>query len=115
MKTTAQISSTIFLIGILVSLLVSCAGTPRRYLAVDASLVKQGESEAEVLKLLGPPKAARKKLTGQEEWYYYVVHRHFWQHLPILGHYLRGKRIEALQITIDSGQVVKAVYYVQRI
>ena len=115
MKTTAQISSIILLIGILASLLASCAGTPRRYLAIDASLVKQGESEAELVRLLGPPKAARKKQGGQEEWYYYAVHRHFWEHIPILGHYLPGERIEALQITIDSGQVVKAVYYVQKI
>ncbi len=110
-----RISSHILLIGFLVSLLVSCAGTPKRYLTVDASLVKQGESEAELLKTLGPPEAARKKQTGQEEWYYYAVHRHFWEHIPILGHYLPGERIEALQITIESGQVVKAVYYVQKI
>jgi len=105
----------LFLIGTLILFLASCAGTPKKYLAVDASLVKQGQSKAEISEFLGPPKAARINQAGQEEWYYYDVHRHFWQRIPFLGRHLGKEEVECLQIVLESGQVVKAVYYVQGI
>ena len=104
---------TLFLIGILALLLVSCAGTPRKYLVVDASLVKQGQSKAEIFQFLGPPEATRTNQTSGEEWYYYDVHQHFWQRIPFLGSHLGEKEIECLQIILDSDQVIKVVYYVQ--
>jgi len=104
-----------FLIGTLILFLASCAGTPKKYLAVDASLVKQGQSKAEISEFFGPPEAGRINQAGQEEWYYYDVHRHFWQRIPFLGRYLGKKEVECLQIVLESGQVVKAVYYVQGI
>jgi len=105
----------LFLIGILILFLASCAGTPKKYLAVDASLVKQGQSKAEISEFLGPPNATRINQTNQEEWYYYNVHRHFWQRIPFLGRHLGKEEVECLQIVLESGQVVKAVYYVQGI
>jgi hypothetical protein len=77
----------LFLIGTLMLFLASCAGTPKKYLAVNQA--------------------------GQEEWYYYDVHRHFWQRIPFLGRHLGKEEVECLQIVLESGQVVKAVYYVQ--
>jgi len=103
----------VFLIGTLMLFLASCAGTHRKYLAVDASLVKQGQSKAEISDLFGPPNAERTNQTGQEEWYYYDVHRHFWQRIPFLGRYLGREKVECLQIIMESGHVIKAVYYVR--
>jgi hypothetical protein len=103
----------LFLIGTLILFLASCAVTPKKYLAVDASLVKQGQSKAEISKFFGPPEAARINQAGQEEWYYYDVHRHFWQRIPFLGHRFGKIEVECLQIVLESGQVVKTVYYVQ--
>ncbi len=105
----------VFLIGILALILASCAGTPGRHLPADASLIKQGQAEAELIELLGQPQAIRTNQAGRKEWYYYDVHEHFWQRIPVLGHYLGKKEVEALQIILDSHQVVKAVYYVQNI
>lgn len=105
----------LFLIGILILFLASCAGTPKKYLAVDASLVKQGQSKAEISEVLGAAHAAKTNQAGQEEWYYYDVHRHFWQRIPFLGRHLGKEEVECLQIVLESGQVVKAVYYVQGI
>jgi len=105
----------LFLIGSLILFLTSCAGAPRKYLAVDASLVKQGQSRAEIFELLGGPEAARINQAGQEEWYYYDVHRRFWQRIPFLGDHLGEKKVESLQIILESGKVVKAVYYVQEL
>lgn len=105
----------LFLIGTLALFLTSCAGTPRKYLAVDASLVKQGQSRAEIFELLGGPEAARINQAGQEEWYYYYVHRHFWQRIPFLGNHLGEKKMESLQIIMESEKVVKTVYYVQQL
>ncbi|MEA1992324.1 MAG: hypothetical protein U9N58_09060 [Thermodesulfobacteriota bacterium] len=105
----------LFLIGILMIFLASCAGTPKKYLAVDASLVKQGQPKAEISEFLGQPDAARINQAGQEEWYYYDVHRHFWQRIPFLGRHLGKEEVECLQIVLESGQVVKRVYYVQGI
>jgi hypothetical protein len=103
----------VFLIGTLILFLASCAGTPRKYLAVDASLVKQGQSEAEIADLFGPPDAERTNQTGLEEWYYYDVHRHFWQRIPFLGRHLGREEVECLQIVMESGKAIKAVYYVR--
>jgi hypothetical protein len=43
------------------------------------------------------------------------VRRHFWQRIPFLGRHLGKEEVECLQIVLESGQVVKAVYYVQGI
>ena len=103
----------LFLIGTLMLFLASCAVSPKKYLAIDASLVKQGQSRAKISKFFGPPHAARTNQAGQEEWYYYDVHRHFWQRMPFLGRHLGKEKVECLQIVMESGQVVKAIYYVQ--
>jgi outer membrane protein assembly factor BamE (lipoprotein component of BamABCDE complex) len=115
MKIRQNILPSLFLIGILILFLTSCAGTPKKYLAIDASLVKQGQSKAEISEFFGPPNATRTNQTNQEEWYYYDVHRHFWQRIPFLGRHLGKEEVECLQIVLESGQVVKAVYYVQSI
>jgi hypothetical protein len=115
MKIRQNILPSFFLIGILILFLASCTGTHKKYLAVDASLVKQGQSKAEISEFFGPPDATRINQTNQEEWYYYDVRRHFWQRIPFLGRHLGKEEVECLQIVLESGQVVKAVYYVQGI
>jgi outer membrane protein assembly factor BamE (lipoprotein component of BamABCDE complex) len=103
----------LFLIGTLMLFLASCAVSPKRHLAIDASLVKQGQSRTEIFELFGPPHAERTNQSGQKEWYYYDVHRHFWQRIPFLGRHFGKEEVECLQIVLESGQVVKAIYYVQ--
>ncbi len=113
-RSRASVPFMVLLIGILCLQLASCAGTPRRYLTLDASLIKKGESKTRVLKMLGPPDARRTNDAGQEEWYYYSVHRHFWQRIPMLGRYLGKEDVEALQVTFQTDKVLKVVYYVPR-
>lgn len=107
-------SLTFFLIGLLVLNLASCAGKPRRYLAADASLIRPGMSSAEVERMFGRPHALRPAPSGREEWYYYEVRRPFWQRIPLVGKHLGRPDVEALQVVMGAGRVVKAVYYVPR-
>ncbi len=100
------------IIGIFCLQLSSCTGSPRRYLTLDASLIKKGDTMAQVLDIMGPPDARQIDQTGQEEWYYYVVHRHFYQKLPLLGRFLGNVRVEALQVVFVSNRVIKVLYYV---
>lgn len=100
------------IIGLFIASLTSCSGPPRTHLVADASILKMGQNQADVLKLFGPPHASQTNSQGQEEWYYYEVNKHFWQRIPILGKYLGNERIEALQIIFESGKVIKVRYYV---
>ncbi len=77
-------------------------------------MIKPGQTGQEVTELLGPPQAIRKAGNNTEEWYYYVRHRHFWQHLPFLGGRLGKSEVEGLQIILKDGKVKKAVYYVEK-
>lgn len=102
----------LLLIGPFLFSLACCSGTPRRYLASDACLINPGQTRADVLQTLGPPDITRENGVGEEEWYYYEVHSHFWQRIPFLGRHLGKKDAEALQILLKSDQVVKTKYYV---
>jgi len=104
--------SLLLLIGLFAALLTSCGGSPRRYLAADASLVNPGQTPEEILALFGHPDATRTNRSGQEEWYYYQVRSHFWQRIPFLHRWLGREEVEALQIVFDSQRVIKALYYV---
>jgi outer membrane protein assembly factor BamE (lipoprotein component of BamABCDE complex) len=81
-------------------------------LVADASILKTGQSQADVLKLFGTPHASQTNAQGQEEWYYYEANKHFWQRIPLLGKYMGNERIEALQIIFESGKIIKVRYYV---
>jgi outer membrane protein assembly factor BamE (lipoprotein component of BamABCDE complex) len=104
-----------FLIGILLLFLSSCTFPTKKYLVLDASLVQKGQTREEIVEFFGPPHAERTNPAGQEELYYYDVKRHFWHNIPFLGGYLGKKEVECLQIVLESGKVVKAIYYVQRL
>ncbi len=114
MTLTNNLKSTItcIIIGLFVVSLSSCAGTPRTHLVADASLIKIGQSQSDILKLFGPPHASQTNSSGQEEWYYYESDKHFWQRIPFLGKYLGTEKINALQIVFDSGKIIKIRYYV---
>ncbi|WP_424661845.1 MULTISPECIES: hypothetical protein [Dissulfurimicrobium] len=100
------------MLGLLTVFLSSCTGPPKTHLVSDASILKVGQSQTDVLKLFGPPYASQTNAKGQEEWYYYEVNKHFWQRIPLLGKYLGGEKIEALQIIFESRKVIKVQYYV---
>jgi hypothetical protein len=112
MKSNHKSILTILLIGPFLFSLACCSGTPRRYLASEASLINPGQTRADVLDTLGPPDISRENSAGEEELYYCEVHSHFWQRIPLLGRHLGQKHAEALQILLKSDQVVKTKYYV---
>ncbi len=104
----------LLIIGIIPLQLASCA-SPQRYLPVDASLLKKEMNSQEVKKLVGIPDAVTVNKAGEQEWFYYNDHTHFWQKIPLLGKYLGKREIETLMITLKDGQVVKWVYYVEKL
>lgn len=95
----------------LVLVLTACAGTPRHHLAIDASLIEPGQSQEDVLRMLGPPNATRTNASGQEEWHYYEVRRHFWHKLPFSERFTHPE-VEALMVVLENGRVRSAQYYV---
>jgi outer membrane protein assembly factor BamE (lipoprotein component of BamABCDE complex) len=112
MKSNYTSAVILLLIGPFLFSLACCSGTPRRYLASDASLINPGQTRTDVLQTLGPPDITRENSAGEEELYYYEIHSHFWQRIPFLGRHLGKTDAEALQILLKSDQVVKTKYYV---
>ena len=107
-----------FLIGMVVVFLASCSHKQRTYLPANASLIHEGQTKAEVTELLGPPEATVTNEQGQEVWYYYTPHKHFWNKVPLLKmDKLFGKNeVEGLQIIFDeNNKVLKSSYYVREL
>lgn len=113
MKRNAHVILYLFLvIGISVSILSSCSGAPKRYLAPEASIIAEGQSKDEVIQLLGHPEATRINPHGQEEWYYYEEHKSFWKKVPLARSYLGREEVESIQIIFEQDKVAKVRYYV---
>ncbi len=102
------------LIGIMPLQLASCS-SPQKYLPVDSSLLQKNMSSDEVEKLVGVPDAVTVNEAGDQEWFYYNEHTHFWQKIPLIGRYLGSREVETLMITMQDGKVLKWVYYVERL
>ena len=102
------------LIGIMPLQLASCS-SPQKYLPVDASILKKDMTRDEVEKLVGVPDAITVNEAGDEEWFYYNEHTHFWQDIPLIGRFLGSREVETLMITLRDAKVVKWVYYVEKL
>jgi len=108
----SQLSQLIFLIGLCIALLSSCAFPARKFLAADASIIQKGQTKSEVIELIGIPDAVRQNPEDREEWYYFDERKRFWQYIPLIRHI--GKlEIQGIQIVFESDKVTKVVYYVQ--
>jgi outer membrane protein assembly factor BamE (lipoprotein component of BamABCDE complex) len=101
----------IIFIGIFVIFLISCSGSPRRYLSIDAGLINKGQTKEELTNMLGPPHATRIKEPDKEEWYYYQVNEPFYYNIPLLGNKIAEKRIESIRILFQDNRVVDVLYY----
>ncbi len=100
------------LIGILLLLLSSCSGAPKRYLAADAALISPGQGKEEVIQAIGPPDATRVVPSGDEEWYYYSLHQSVLDRIPVIRSFADTERVEALQVVFSRDTVKKIQYYV---
>lgn len=101
----------VFTVLCLCFLFAACAGTPRHHLAIDASLIEPGQTQEDLLRMLGPPNASRTNQLGQEEWHYYEVRRHFWHKLPFSDRFSKPE-VEALMVVLENGRVRSVQYYV---
>ncbi len=101
----------IIFIGIFVFFIISCSGTPRRYLAIDAGLINKGQTKEEITNMLGPPHASRVTEADKEEWYYYQVNKPFYYSIPLIGNKLAEKRIDSIRILFKENRVVDVLYY----
>jgi len=101
----------IIFIGIFVFFLISCSGTPRRYLSIDAGLISKGQTKEEITNILGPPHATRVKEDSKEEWYYYQVNKPFYYNIPLIGSRIAEKRIESIRILFQENSVADVLYY----
>ncbi len=111
MKKEVIIPFIYLLIGCFLIFLSACSGQGRRFVAADATMIHKGDTQEEVVRLLGPPDAKRETTSGTE-WYYYEKHRPIWGKIPGLGHYIGKERVEALMILIADGTVADVLYYV---
>ena len=101
----------IFFIGFFCYFLTSCTPKPVRFLAQDACIVQKGMSAQKVIALIGKPDAKTKDGTI---WFYYKKETHFWQHIPLLSHFLPGERLWALEIDFSNNKVEKVSYYLKK-
>lgn len=103
----------IFVFGLFLVMLslTACAGAPRHHLAIDASLIEPGQSQEDVLRMMGPPNATRTNHLGQEEWHYYEVRKRFWHSLPFSGRFSQPE-VDALMVVLENGKVRSVQYYV---
>lgn len=100
------------LIGVVLLFLSSCSGAPKRYLASDAALISPGQGKEEVIEAIGPPDATRIVPSGDEEWYYYSLHRSVLDKIPVVRSFFDTERVEALQVVFSGDTVKKVLYYV---
>ena len=105
----------LFLLSLTCMIQLSSCAFPQRYLTVDASILKKQMDKREVQKLLDYPDAVTTNENGDEEWFYYNEHSHFWQSIPLIGKYLGQPEVETLMITFRDGKVIKWVYYVEKL
>ncbi len=111
MKRTFSANILLFIIGILVLNLCSCA-SKHPHLAIDASIINRGQTKLEVKKLVGEPEYITHNKNGEEEWYYYHDITPFWRKIWLIGRFFGNKKIEAIQITFYHDHVSKVLYYV---
>lgn len=96
-------------------ILSSCSGYKHTYLPIDASVVKKGDTMAEVREFLGPPSAILKKSEDTQEWYYFDDKTWFWQRTPLLGKYLGDRKVESLLLILKDEKVVSVTFYVNKL
>lgn len=99
------------IIGIFCLSIISCTGKPRRYLAIEAGLISKGQTKDEVVNLMGPPQATRKRDADKEEWYYYEINQPFYHSIPLIGSKISEKRIESIRIIFKENNVIDVLYY----
>lgn len=75
-------------------------------------MIHAGQSQAEVLTMLGQPDAKRRTGTDSEAWYYYHPRKRFYQRIPLIGNRLGRTEIEVLEVKLKGGQVQKTTFYV---
>ncbi len=106
--------SLVLSIVFLVLSLISCSGSPTRYLASEACLVHKGLSTRdEIYKFLGPPDRVIRHPDGTEDWYYYQVRESTLKKFPLLSR-LAEEEIEILRITFRGDRAIDCVYYVKK-
>jgi len=92
-------------------LLSACSGTPVKYYASDACLVKRGETtKKDIMALFGQPNSVETRPDGSECWYYSNVKKDLMGKIPYLGEKLSKKEIETIKIEF-TGEVVSNCYY----
>ncbi len=102
-----------FYVSLMVVLLVlsACSGTPVKYYASDACLVKKGEmTKKDILALFGQPNSVESRPDGSERWYYYNVKEDLIAKIPYLGEKLSKKELETIKIEF-TGEVASNCYY----
>lgn len=100
-----------FALFLLWLVLAACANAPRHHLAIDASLIEPGQSQEDVLRMMGPPNATRTNHLGEEEWHYYEVRKRFWHGLPFADRFSQPE-VDALMVVMENGRVRSVQYYV---
>ncbi len=101
----------LFLIGLFCFQLSSCA-QKQYHLAIDASIIKKGQTKEKVTELIGQPDYIVKDKDDEERWYYAHDISPFYKKIPLLGQFFGHKEIEVIEVTFYLNHVSKVIYYV---
>ena len=101
----------LFSIGIFCFYLSSCA-QKQYHLAIDASIIKKGQTKEKVKELVGQPDYIVKDKNEKERWYYAHDITPFYKKIPLIGKLFGPREVEVIEITFYLDHVSKVIYYV---
>ncbi|HBT97712.1 MAG TPA: hypothetical protein DEB25_08840 [Desulfobulbaceae bacterium] len=91
--------------------LASCAGTPVRNLASDASLIKPGQTSGqELIGLIGDPDEYQTGRDGEKIWIYHEKETSWLKTAPVVGRLFNPRKEESLIVVIRDNVVFSARY-----
>jgi len=91
--------------------LASCAGTPVRNLASDASLIKAGQTTSqELIGLIGEPDERQTGKDNQEIWIYHEKETSWLKTAPVIGRLFNPRKEESLIVSIRDNVVFSSRY-----
>lgn len=102
-------------LGLIILLLLATAACasrtqPVRHLAADVSMIAQGDSERNVMAMIGPPDIRRALTDGGEEWLYLEHRQSRLRQTRVLGNWMGHEDYHLAVITLHNGQVSQVIY-----
>lgn len=95
-----------FLVALLSLLVAGCGSAPIQHLNSDVAQLKKGNSQAEVMAIMGAP-TRKWQEEDREQWIYIVPHKSFMKRLWLINHLAGTISYEIVRITFVGDAISK--------